>query len=173
MIKKMLGVIAIGSCALTGCKLDPNLNERTKEYMMDKPIKEYEQVIEGFNSRYHSNNVTQSKLDSVAFRDVFNGTNAAKDSSKVAEFNKIASVNRASYVIDNLKKTGVSTREFDEIRKEADKLSWSPKKVGDPYHEHIQFKTDSIQYRKFFEKHNLLNEKTLKHFNNVCKKIKP
>ena len=173
MIKRVLGAIAITSCALTGCKFDPNIRERAQEYMQYKPIKEYEQVITGLYSRYHSPSITQSKLDSVAFRDVFNGTNAVKDSSKVAEFNKIASVNRASNVIDDLKKTGVSVKEFHEIRKEADNIASSLKKVGDPFHEHMQFKTDSIQYRKFFEKHNLLNGKTLKHFNEVCKKIKP
>ena len=174
MIRKILGLMAIiGSCALTGCQQDPSLPQRITEYMKGKPIKEYDQVIEGYHSRYHSNSVTQSKLDSVAFRDVFNCTNAVKDSSKVAEFNKIASVNRASDVINNLKKTGVSTREFHEIHKEANKLSWLIKKVGDPYREQMQFKADSIQYRKFFEKHHLLDKKTLKHFNEVCKKIKP
>jgi len=171
MLKKMLGIIAMGSCALTSC--DPNFPQRTAEYMKDKPIKEFDLVIDGYNDRYEGSRTLQSKLDSVAFRDVFNGTNAAKDSSKVAEFNKIASINRTGSVINTLKGTGISTREFHDIRKEAENMSWSPKKIGEVFKEQLQFKTDSIQYRKFFEKHNLLDKKTLKHFNDVCKKIKP
>lgn len=174
MIKKVLGAIAITSSALIGCKFDPNIRERAQEYMQDKPIKEYEQVINGYYSRYTDGHQTvQSKLDSVAFRDVFNGTNGVKDSSKVAEFNKIASTNRYSDIRANLKNTGISVKEYNKIIKESNNLEWNFSKQGVPSTEHLQFKTDSIQYRKFFEKHNLLNEKTLKHFNNVCKKIKP
>jgi len=177
MLKKMIGIATIGACALlSGCKADPHIAERTRKYMADKPIQEFEQVIKGFHNadRYqpvHQN--LQSRLDSVAFRDVLNGTNAVKDSTKVAEFNKIASANRYRSVTEGLKNTEISVKEYDKIIKDGRDMSWQFKKLGEPFNEHVQFKTDSIQYRKFFEKHKLLDKKTLSHFNNVCKKIKP
>lgn len=161
-IKNIAGGVALASTALfSSC--ENSSYHRAKEYMQDKPQSEFAEIAKG---PYY---VAQSKLDSVAFRDVMLNNNVSD--SVVKEFNTLSVKNRAKdeyHVRDALASTPVKVKEFDNITNKA-AYTW----VEARGEEYLQFKTDSIAYRAFFEKHNLLNEKTLKHFNEVCKKIRP
>lgn len=173
-IKNIAGALTIASgTLLAGCD-GTNVYKRAEQYMQNKLQKELNEVTSNrSSSMYDFSNYakTQSKLDSAAYRDVFENTHATKDSSKVAEFNKIARQNLAiSYEDLKVKLANLATvKEYGKIQKEAHSYS----KLGSFTYEYMQYKTDSIAYRKFFEKHNLLNKKTLKIFNRVTRQIKP
>ena len=80
-IKTILPVAAAGLMALaTSCS---TATERAEKYMEETNRTQAEL------NAIKSGNV-QSKLDSIAYRDIFMGTEAAKDSANLAEFNKIA-----------------------------------------------------------------------------------
>lgn len=178
--------------SLTGCDSGITYNNRAEKYMADKPAKEYIQMEKGWrndNMRYAD---MQSSLDSVAYKDIFNGTKAAKDSSKVAEFNKIAgqmkvdknikTYNEAFKNLDNkILDMGITTKEHKMNLKEYNNYQCT-EHTGWVRHREIdnskvlqcrQFKTDSIAYNKFFKKHNLLNDSVINQITKVSKKIKP
>lgn len=109
----------------------------------DKTQLELEQILSDDNETRS----VQSKLDSMAYRDIFNSTCAAKDSAAVAQFNKIASKYDNTIEargLDNIKKDGISAREFDEITAVGGNLR--------------QFKTDKFAYRNFFKKIGIMND---------------
>jgi hypothetical protein len=139
--------------------------------MQDKSQNEYEMVISPSSEAKQ-----QSRLDSVAFRDVFNSTQAAKDSTLVKEFNKIAGQNHIQElkkhdknrekIFNKIKESGVSVKEFSQIQEEC--------KFGYVYNQaRAQMKTDSIAYSRFFEQNNLLNNETKSQIKTICSKIKP
>ncbi len=183
-------MIALSS--LTGCDSRITYNNKAEEYMADKPAKEYIQMEKGWrndNMRYAD---IQSSLDSVAYKDIFNGTKAAKDSSKIAEFNKIAAkmkvdknintYNEAFKNLDNkMLYMNITTKEHKMNLKEYKNYEYK-KSVGRFIYNHIdnskilqcrQFKADSIAYNQFFKKHNLLNDSVISQITKVSKKIKP
>lgn len=174
-LRNVTGVLAIVSgTLLTGCS-GKFVYERAKQYMQDKPQTEFNEVVN--NGDYFTRSPeayikTQSKLDSVAYRDVFETTQGIKDSSKVAEFNKIAQQNRGENLSEISAKLANKTKvkDYNKIINDSRKYYFKP---GYYTQEYIQYKTDSLAYRKFFEKHNLLDSKTLKMFNEVSKQIKP
>ena len=173
-MKNLMGTLTIASSTLlTGCS-GTSVYERAEQYMQDKPQTEFNEVINNGNFLGGSSKpyiTTQSKLDSVAYRDVFESTQGIKDSSKVAEFNKIAQQNRGENLSEVSRKLANNTKakDYNKIINDSRKYN----KVGYFAEEYIQHKTDSLAYRKFFEKHNLLDSKTLKMFNKVSKQIKP
>lgn len=167
-IKKLAGALTISAGALlSGCN-EITVYERAEQYMGNKLQKELNEVVGDRIGINEHSILTQSKLDSVAYRDVFETTQAAKDSSKVAEFTKIAQQNRSNDVYKKLADKA-TVKEYKNILKDSKKVRWN-----DYWgHEYIQHKIDSIAYRQFFEKHNLLNDKTLKLFNKVSNQVKP
>jgi len=175
MIGKLIGAMAFaGAVSLSSCGSD--VRDRAQRYAEEtgKTQKELINIKEpGF--RAHQSDLytdVQSKLDSTAYYDVFKSTQAVKDSSKVAEFNKIAQKGRLSEAnnsIEKLIETGVSAKEFKKIKDEAPAVI----RNDNAYFEYYQYKTDSINYKKFFDKHNLLDKKAAKLFNKVSKMIKP
>ena len=86
-IGKVITGSMIALSSLTGCDSRITYNNKAEEYMADKPAKEYLQMEKGWRNEKMRYADIQSSLDSVAYKDIFNGTKAAKDSSKVAEFN--------------------------------------------------------------------------------------
>lgn len=157
------------SVILSGCS-PYSSPENAKKYMQNKPQQELDEVLSSINKPVISLSdytVVQSKLDSVAYKDIFMSTNAINDSAKLAEFNKIAGISRMGQdnLTQKLKETGVTVKEYGRIVDEAP--------LFEGRYEHFQFVTDSINYHKFFKKHNLLNKKTLKMIKDVSKRIKP
>ena len=169
-IKKLFGAFTIASCALLcGCE-GKSVYKNAEQYLGNRPRKELNEVVGDRSYMNEKAVIAQSKLDSIAYRDVFNTTEAAKDSSKVAEFNKIANQNRSDKVYKMLADKA-TVNEYNKISEDAWKKRWNfPSSLELEY---IQHKNDSIAYRQFFEKHNLLNGKTLKLFNKISKQIRP
>ncbi len=163
--------IVASSVLLSGCS-PYSSPENAKKYMQNRPQQELDEVLSSVNKPVNVITLydyagVQSKLDSVAYKDIFMTTNAVKDSAKIAEFNKIAGIGKTvrGNLTQKLRETGVTVNEFDQI---IDKAPWTEKR-----YEYFQFVTDSLNYRKFFKKHNLLNKKTMKMIKDISKRIKP
>ena len=121
---------AVGMTALLSACM--NTEDRVKSYMIraNHSQMEYEKILSNENERF-----IQSKLDSLAYRDVFNGTQAAKDSACVAEFNKIAADMRPasdfseSKAIEIIKKKltekGISVKDFQSVTNQSSEVRWS------------------------------------------------
>jgi hypothetical protein len=113
----------------------------------------------------------QASLDSVAFRTLFNSTEAVKDSAKVAEFNKIAVNNRIPEYISSQKgadmyfsrKLREKVNSLDDMKKIQSYIGayYSTSETGAELSKK-QYISDSINYTRFFERHKLLNDSTLK-----------
>lgn len=191
-IGKVITGSMIALSSLTGCDSGITYNNKAEEYMADKPAKEYLQMEKGWRNEKMRYADIQSSLDSVAYKDIFNGTKAAKDSSKVAEFNKIAAKMKVDKNIKTYEEAfknldnktlnmGITTKEHKMNLKEYNNYEYK-KSVGRFIYNHIdnskvlqcrQFKADSIAYNKFFKKHNLLNDSVISQITKVSKKIKP
>ena len=173
LVNKIKTAIVGVSVALAGCTESVS-HDNARKYMQDKPQKELEAVIVDPNPRKsfytEAYTRTQSNLDSVAYRDVFMATNASKDSSKVAEFNKIAAKGRMEInkPFDKLLETNISSKDYNKVIDNARGVL-----PTDNFYEKIQYATDSINYKKFFDKHKLMTPKVEKLFNTVSKQIKP
>ena len=163
--------VAVGLLTLSACS---NVNERAKKYLADKPYAEYAAITED-----HSTTLTQSKLDSIAYRDIFNGTQAAKDSALVAEFNEIANKTRGysdkDFCYDKecaiqrcLIAQGISTKEYDEV---TNKYSFNNN--GTRMANITQHYADDWAYRKFFEKAGIMDDKITAKCDEVSKQIRP
>lgn len=163
--------VAAGLLTLSACS---NVDKRAEKYLADKPYAEYAAI-----TKDHSTTLTQSKLDSTAYRDIFNGTQAAKDSALVAEFNEIANKtrgygetynawNKMLAVRQSLISQGISTKEYDEV---TNKYSWGD---GDVRMANItQHYADDWAYRKFFEKAGIMDDKIAAKCDEVSKQIRP
>lgn len=88
-LKTFLPMSVAGAMSLTSCF---SVNDAIDVYCQDnnKTANEYYELYNLPNSV-----VKTSRLDSLAYRDIFNTTQLAKDSSAVANFNKIAAEYRA------------------------------------------------------------------------------
>lgn len=102
-LKTFLPVSMIGALSLTSC-YDP-VNSLTHIYCSEnnKTVKDYYNIV-------NEENLTtkMSKLDSMAYRDIFESTRLAKDSNAVAEFNSIADFYRSN------KESEEDTKAFQE-----------------------------------------------------------
>ena len=107
---KRLLPLAIGAMALAGCQSP--LNNKIQVYCEGegKSQIEYEKITK-----------TQSGLDSLVYRDIFNATNLANDSTAIADFNKIANKTRSYYTsfefLNATKEANISAKEYSEISK--------------------------------------------------------
>lgn len=175
MLKHIIGGITIATCTLLGgCGKQDTSYRRAQAYMQNRPQLEQHSVISGIN-KLRGNSIefaqAQAKLDSVAFRDIFNSTLAAKDSNKVAEFNKLIKVKNIKYLSDinsNLIKTSQKHSEYNNVKNKANKF-----KNRNRHYEYIQYATDSLKTKYFFDKYKLLDKETLYKFNKVCSQISP
>lgn len=169
--------LAVGSCSDHTDKCE----DRFKNFMADRSYSQTAEIENKLRQTYEhgviANTDRQLYMDSVAYRDIFEATQKANDSAVVADFNKIAANMKADiertptmrgvyYTIDanSLKeKLGkmVALKEYNKIINEADNTI------------KLQYKVDSVAYRRFFEKHNLLNDSVAKKIVAVAKKIRP
>lgn len=168
LVNKISGLLVAGTL-LTGC--EGKVFDNAEKYMENKPQKELNQVIgDAKSGQYDVLKMAhvQSRLDSVAFRDVFMTTNASKDSAKVKEFNKLAAKYRVTSALnpeEKLLDSNITSKDFKELDYH--------KPFTVDYHVRMQYATDSVYYKRFFEKYGLLDKKTRAMFNEVCKQIKP
>lgn len=172
-LKTFAPITAAGLLTLSSC-LSDDPAERAKEYLADRPYTEYEAITKDYGADY-----TQSKLDSIAYRDVFESTQAAKDSALVEEFNKIAGNMREYkptesywYIPGKIRKSaikqGIKTKELEEID---NKLSLLDSQVR--MSTKTQHYADDWAYRKFFSEAGIMNDTIAKKCDEVSRKIRP
>lgn len=167
-LKTFLPMSVAGAMSLTSCF---TVNDAIDKYCKDnnKSANEYYELYNLPNSV-----VKTSKLDSLAYRDIFNTTHLAKDSSAVADFNKIAAEYRAP-------KKAVGSRPVKEFQRQkaiAVGMTLNEyKKIDACANPKVrQHLLDEYGYKKFFENNGVWNDnvkamcdnysKTLMHYLN-------
>lgn len=113
------------------------------------------------------NCLKQADLDSVAYRNIFNSTIAAKDSDKVAQFNEVAGNMKFRFnEIDRiLTDEGISPVEYNmENFKLADDVDTSKA---------YQHFADSWMYKNLFKKMGILSDSIAKKCDETAEKTKP
>ena len=172
-LKMFMPLTAASMFALASCS---NVEDRAKEYMSETNRTQTEYNNFSKNSVY----TKQSILDSIAYRDIFNSTQAAKDSAKVADFNKIAARMRPneeeneniwdkqSDIEKNLTKEGISIKALDAI-----KDKFSVRMEGITGLNTFQHYADDWAYRKFFKSIGIYNASISSKCDEVSEKIRP
>ena len=154
---------AIGAMALVGCTHPINkINDYCRQ--TDKTIKQYSECVNRNEKIYGY----QAILDSLVYRDLLNNSDLAKDSSAIAEFNKISTNSRyrsslegRNEVFENfLVESDISTKDYQFIM---DKNS----------PENRQFYADKYLFKKFFTEKGLMTEDFAKKFEHVSTFLKP
>lgn len=170
--KTFMPLAAVGMLSLASCE---TVNDRAQKYMSEtnRTQLELEELTQG-----EDENTVQSRLDSLAYRDIFNSTQAAKDSAHVAEFNKIAATMRPKVQGDmwdkmaaidiRMVKEGISIKELEEIKDKDSMFKTDPKRVLIRQHY-----ADDWAYRKFFSKIGIMNDSIADKCDEVSKKIRP
>lgn len=161
-IKKVLPLTAAGMLSLASCNNIVQLRSIDYAIIKNKPYTELEKI----NSA-ETPSLKQAKLDSLAFRDIFNSTQAAKDSDKIAEFEALAVSMQSSYnEIDKiLTDEGITKKEYN-----FDSFNLQNDNDDDV---HYQYFADNWMYRKFLTKHGLMTDSVQKVCDLVSRIIKP
>jgi len=153
---------AIGILALTSCTQPIG---RIKDYCeeFDKSAVEYKECIDRCEGVYSPKD--QAVLDSLVYRDLLNTTKLAKDSSAIAEFNRICATNKyssnnSSNFEENLLKEGISAKEFNYIRSKNEPVA-------------RQFEADKVLFGKLFKEKGLMTEDFARKFLAVSKFVNP
>ena len=161
--KTLLPIMALGTMAMAHGQ--SNVVSRSVDYAT-KYLSTNNDVLE--LSNYDLESVQQAKLDSLAFRNIFNQTSAANDEERVAEFESIANDMQCTFnEIDRiLTDEGITEEEYpyDSFNLDMDTLDNSP---------HYQYFADNWMYRKFFERIGIMTDSVKKACNRVSGIIKP
>ena len=148
-LKTFLPITLAGAMTLASC--ESQLPKLVHQYCIEhgKSAKDFNSIDETYGA-----SEKMSKLDSMAYSDIFRGTKLAKDSAKVAEFNKFASDNRCKtalhdevndYQNNKARNNGMSLKEFDEMK-------------SYQHLEHRQNYLDNYMYKKFFKENGVLDK---------------
>jgi len=174
---KNTGLAVMTAGLLSACQVG-TVAKKTEAYFQDKPQIEYQEFVKDCKNRKLNECQAQGKLDSLAYRDLFNSTVAVNDSEIVKEFNKIANnsigVQNVKGLLDYLSATNLSRNEYKKVVENSSKemsFGWTSSSVVN--YSQIQHRTDSIYYRNFFEKHGLLDSANLAKFNEITEKVRP
>lgn len=176
-LKSIAPIVAFGVMSLSSCT---STADRTKDYLTstNRNHDEFNKLTSDIEmENYYYQTTLQSRLDSMAYRDVFNSTKAAQDSEKVANFNKIAANYRA--VLDdkyNFKKAiksiksklvsgGITVKDLKKINSNTDNY-------GHPLHL-TQHYADDWAYRKYFKKIGIYKGNIPKKCDEISKSIRP
>ena len=185
------GILAAGLSLLPQSCYRPEVydaanNRRTvlTEVMADRPQTE----LDSINKSIHNNPPSlasvelQRKIDSVAFQDMFQGSQLAQDSDFVKEYNEMMAKTqvplkgmRDEIYYDYQKMEGtlhemVTVREMKELSKNP-VMRGSGKEIYTDAG--MQYIIDSIAHNKLFEKFGLLDSVGVQKFQKICSKIKP
>ena len=136
------------------------------------------------NSMWLDTPQMQHSIDSTAFSDVFQGSEKAKDSTFIAEYNEMMgktkiltmyNATQGKHIVDYRKMNQklADVLNLKEMR-EIERNPVLPENGGKGYFESgKQFLVDSVYHHKLFEKHGLLEGKGMKTFTEICKKVRP
>lgn len=196
-IKSILaGTLLAGSAlGFNSCESGSNMvansrKEVIKEFMADRPAKEYNKAVGSWREGILAPADAQSTLDSVAFRQVFDGTILSTDSESVKQFNSIAGkmrvgnhtdYNSAFEDLDNkMLDQNIKVKEIPANAKEYG--AYETRTLGlfgtNTYkNEHRvmaarQFKADSLAYTNFFKERGRLTPGIEKSIKEISKQIK-
>ena len=160
-LKKMFPFV-LGAMALASCTQPIG---RIKNYCeeFDKSAVEYKECIDKCEGKFSPKD--QAVLDSLVYRDLLNTTKLAKDSSAIAEFNRICATNKyssnnSSNFEENLLKEGISAKEFNYIRSKSEPAA-------------RQFEADKSLFGRFFRNKGLMTEDFAREFIAVSKFLNP
>ena len=96
-LRTFFPAIALSAATLVSCSNDSDILSVARQYCVEnnKTVEDYNNIenTEGRDKK-------MSKLDSIVYSDIFKTTKLVKDSSKVAEFNKIAAKNRSKFAYE-------------------------------------------------------------------------
>lgn len=192
-LKTCAPLLAVGTMALSSCYNTPTSN--MKKYMMEtnRTQAELNQLTKGLSSNNVKDlTVAQSRLDSMAYRDLFNTTSAAKDSTKVANFNKIAARYRADFdqntsfyeygqnmdtkydkpilsIVDKLTNANISVKELEDIKAKTKEQTVS----DDIKLYYLQHFADDWAYRKYFQKIGIYKDGMAEKCDELSEQLKP
>ncbi len=169
-LKTFRPVALAGLLSLCACS---DVTQRANDYMQDKPYSEFVELTKPSNTT-----LIQSRLDSLAYRDIFNGTKLANDSASVAEFNKIAAScrgykneddcsQRIIAITKGLTAQGVLTKDFTKIIDICNSFDGLVKANK------FQHYADYYAYRNFFAKKGIMTDELSKQCDEVSEKISP
>lgn len=181
-LSRIIPSVMISASTLTGCEQPQQPRTTLNNYMANRPAKEYIAIKNGWREGIGGIADAQHSFDSVAYTRLFEATEVAKDSAKVAEFNKIAAKTKLKNDItcktafkefDNkLLLEGITLTDYQNFEKELNikRDILGVRNINDSKNKLklMQFKLDSLTYGHFFEK-----EINVKAFIDVAKKIKP
>lgn len=184
--------LGLNSCGSTA---EPNSlanrqKEVVKELMAERPAKEYNKAVGSWREGILAPADAQSTIDSIAFRQVFDGTILATDSKSVEEYNAIAAKMRvgdhktyesAFEELDNkmldqnikVKEIPANAKEYRAFEQTVHNLSGNITYNND--HKVIavrQFKADSLAYTNFFKERGRLTPGIEKNIKEISKQIK-
>ena len=158
---------------------DDRLNKLT-EVMSDRPQKDMDEITNSFHPSVLMNTLEiQRAIDSVAYRDMFEGTQLARNSKFLENYSSTLAKTRIPETYSKF--TGEVFPDNDKIDKplrdiltvgEMDKINKNPLSIIAP-RVGLQYLIDSVFHHKLFEKYNLLDEAGMEKFNNICDKIRP
>ena len=132
-LKTFLPIVTVSSLMLGACKANTNQREEELKIATENCLK-------------------QAELDSIAYRNILNGTIAAQDSDKIAQFNALAYDMKSSFnKIDcMLNEEGISPKEYKmeyfNLADDVDKCK---------VYQHF---ADSWMYKNLFKKMGILSD---------------
>ena len=159
---KKIFPFALGAMALASCTQPiGKIKDYSEEF--DKSAVEYKECIDKCEGKFSPKD--QAILDSLVYRDLLNTTKLAKDSSAIAEFNRICATNKyssnnSSIIEENLLKEGISAKEFNYIRSQSEPAA-------------RQFEADKLLFGKLFKEKGLTTEDFTREFLAVSKFADP
>ncbi len=188
-------LLALTSCSNNDSEAVTSRKQVLGELMDNKPIRQFEKVMAGFDGydSFMKESKVQSAVDSVAYGDVFKKSKLGKDEEAKAEFRAIAEQTRpdlpsesgydeiSNALDEKIKDLKISKKSYEANQKEYEKMTksyskWLGGSEQEPMRDKIiatkQFKADSVAYRRFFKRHDLLKD-VAEELVEVAKKVKP
>jgi len=190
------GIVAFGMSLLNPSCTNPDVIKNTEdrervltEIMAERPQSELDSIYGEIHNDYGIKaSELQHKIDSVAFKDMFEGTQLAKDSNFVAEYNEMMAKTKVPYIqdlytydrtyyADKEKMTStlhemVTVKEMQELNKSRI-MPGNKVDLKRPTSDGLQYYIDSIAHSKLFEKFGLLDSAGVEKFSKICKKVRP
>ena len=190
------GIVAFGMSLLNPSCTNPDVIKNTEdrervltEIMAERPQSELDSIYGEIHNDYGIKAPElQHKIDSVAFKDMFEGTQLAKDSNFVAEYNEMMAKTKVPYnkefattegryYADHEKMVStlhemVTVKEMQELNK-SNIMPGNKVDLKRPTSDGLQYYIDSIAHSKLFEKFGLLDSAGVEKFSKICRKVRP
>lgn len=198
LMKNLVGIAAIGvTCSANTPQRPASGVEMRQRIVLEDLAKDknvdLDKIVKGWKPwEYHRETGIQRSIDSLAYKQLFDGTELVKDSAAVEEFNSIAAKNaphprHSFYTImqtdfnKRLKALGCSDKEVYRLsgactevypRRDCGEIHFTSEGTINAVARH-QYYTDSVAYNKFFDSKGILNKSMKQKIAYISRKIKP